>query len=558
MNLKNVPKIEADILIIGGGSAGTMAAVRAKEVNPDQTVVIFEKGDFQFSGSIPRGMDALNIVALPGIASPEDFVAANRAYCAGICDDPKSLVLAQRSYPLMKTLIDWGVAFPRDNGNYDVTTLHPYKKFTVTMDSPDLKRILVEKAIDSGCRVENRTVALKLLKEGETVCGAIGMNVRSGEIIVCVAKSVILSAGGTARFGMPQNGEIYGTYDFPGNTGDGYLLGYRSGAKLTSMEHTMCYVILKDVETPGTAMMIEKGAKIIDAAGNALFEEGFYDLSEVNRIQNSPAGPLRLRLSHLPEEKIEEIEHLIFTLERPSCERFLKGRNVDMRKSDVELATTELFLCGGHGQAGLTVDETAATTVAGLYAAGDTAPLGRGYLTGAFVFGQLAAENGTAFARDRGQPVPEEKGFLTFMEKLDGYRKQQYNPVPVRDFEFKLRKTITDYLMPPKNEYKLNILLERIEQFRKDMKTQVRIETQRNLNETFEVENILASAYLSTTSSLERKESRWGFWHKRGDYPHKDDSNWVKHIDLQINPNAQEPEISYRSPVRIEEIGDFA
>ena len=54
MDLTNVPKIKADILIIGGGSAGTMAAIRAKEVNPEQAVVIFEKGDFQFSGSIPR------------------------------------------------------------------------------------------------------------------------------------------------------------------------------------------------------------------------------------------------------------------------------------------------------------------------------------------------------------------------------------------------------------------------------------------------------------------------------------------------------------------------
>ncbi|MFC1887110.1 hypothetical protein ACFLZM_08680, partial [Thermodesulfobacteriota bacterium] len=270
------------------------------------------------------------------------------------------------------------------------------------------------------------------------------------------------------------------------------------------------------------------------------------------------AGPLRLRLSHLPEEKIEEIEHLIFTLERPSCERFLKGRNVDMRKSDVELATTELFLCGGHGQAGLAVDETAATTVPGLYGAGDTAPLGRGYLTGAFVFGQLAAENGSAFGKDRGKPVPEERGFLKFMEKLKGYRGQQYNPVPVRDFEFKLRKTITDYLMPPKNEYKINLLLQRLDRFRNDLKNQIRVETQRNLNETFEVENILDSAYLSSIASLERKESRWGFWHQRGDFPQKDDSNWMKHIDLQINPNAQEPEISYRPPVRIKEIGDFA
>jgi len=556
MNLKNVPKIKADILIIGGGSAGSMAAIRAKEVNPEQTVVIFEKGDFQFAGSIPRGMDALNVVAVPGIASPEDFVAVNREYCHGICDDPKSYVLAKRSFPLMNRLIDWGVVFPKDNENYDITTLHPHKKFTVTMDSPDLKQILVQKALDAGCRVENRTVAVELLKEGPSVCGAIGLNVRTGEIIVCIAKAVILSAGGTARFGMPGNGEIYGTYDFPGNTGDGYLLGYRAGAKLTSMEYTMCYVILKDVETPGTAMMIEKGAKIIDASGNSLFEDG-YDLSEVNRVQNSPSGPLRLRLSHLPEDKIAEIEHLIFTLERPSCERFLKGRNVDLRKADVELATTELFLCGGHGMAGLAVDETAATTVSGLYGAGDTAPLGRGYLTGAFVFGQLAAESGSQFAVDRGEPVPDEHIFMHFMEKLEGYKRQLYNPVPVRDMEYKLRKQINDYLMPPKNAYKLNLLLERINRFRDDLKKQVRIGTQRDLNQVLEVENILESAYLSTIASLERKESRWGFWHQRGDHPLRDDANWLKHIELKMNPNAQEPDIGYRSPRRIQEIGDF-
>jgi len=32
----------------------------------------------------------------------------------------------------------------------------------------------------------------------------------------------------------------------------------------------------------------------------------------------------------------------------------------------------------------------------------------------------------------------------------------------------------------------------------------------------------------------------------------------MKHIDLQLNPNALEPEISYRTPLRIPEIGDFA
>jgi succinate dehydrogenase/fumarate reductase flavoprotein subunit len=294
MTFKSVPNIKADILIIGGGSAGTMAAIRAKELFPEMSVVLFEKGDFQYSGSIPRGMDALNVVVIPGIASPEDFVAINREYYHGICDDEKSYVLAKRSYPLMNKLIGWGVAFPKDNGGYDITTLHPHKKFTVTMDTPDLKQILVKKALDAGCRVENRTVAVDLLREGSAVSGAIGLNVRTGEIIVCTAKAVVLSAGGTARFGLPANGEIYGTYDFPGNTGDGYLLGYRAGARLTGMEYTMCYCIMKDAETPGTAMILDKGGKLIDAFGKTVMEKGF-DLSEVNRMQNGPSGPMDSR-----------------------------------------------------------------------------------------------------------------------------------------------------------------------------------------------------------------------------------------------------------------------
>ena len=58
-------RIDADFLIIGGGSAGCMAAIRALESNPKLKVVIFEKSDLKYGGSIARGMDALNIVIHP-------------------------------------------------------------------------------------------------------------------------------------------------------------------------------------------------------------------------------------------------------------------------------------------------------------------------------------------------------------------------------------------------------------------------------------------------------------------------------------------------------------
>lgn len=59
--------IKADVLIIGGGSAGCLAAIKAKELNPSLEVVIFEKGDIKRGGSIAMGMDALNIAAVPGV-----------------------------------------------------------------------------------------------------------------------------------------------------------------------------------------------------------------------------------------------------------------------------------------------------------------------------------------------------------------------------------------------------------------------------------------------------------------------------------------------------------
>ena len=84
---REYPVFDADILIVGGGSAGVMAAIRAKTMNPDQKVIVLEKGDFKYSGCIARGMDALNIVAIPGIASPADYVEGNSIACDGVMDE---------------------------------------------------------------------------------------------------------------------------------------------------------------------------------------------------------------------------------------------------------------------------------------------------------------------------------------------------------------------------------------------------------------------------------------------------------------------------------------
>lgn len=540
------PVVEADVLIIGGGSAGSMAAIRAKEVNLDQKVVVFEKGDFKYSGCIARGMDALNIVAIPGKEDPELYVESNAIACQGIMDEPPSYIMAKRSWEMMEKLIDLGVYFPQDeNGEYERLQVHPKGRFCVTMKEPELKAILAGRAMELGARVVNRIITLRLLKENGRVCGAIGMDVRSGEMLVCKAKSVIISAGGTARFGLPENGYLYGGYDFPGNTGDGYILAYRTGAKLSGFEYTLVYYIIKDINAPLLYITLTRGAHLLNAFGQTFHEDhpGVLLMHDEHQAQR---GPMRIIMNHLPEEKIKEIEDILFTTERPVQERFFKGRGVDFRSGEIELWPTDCYLCGGHGLTGVMVNDKAETSVPGLYAAGDASLVARGHLTGALVFGMIAAENASEYAQSAAEPVIDQDQVGSFLSDRNAKLSQDKNEIAVEEFEFKVRRVINDYIKPPKNDYKLNRALWWMDRFREEQRTMVSVKSIHDLFKLYEVENIIQCAHMSAIASRVRTESRWGLWHQRSDYPKRNDEKWMKHIVLTMGDRLEDIQVSYQ------------
>jgi succinate dehydrogenase/fumarate reductase flavoprotein subunit len=542
--LENERTIQTDILVIGGGSAGCMAAIRAKEANPALDVTVFEKGDLMYSGCIARGMDALNIVAIPGFTTPELYVEANTIACDGVVDAPPSHVMAQRSYALLKKLEGWGVYFPKKNGRYETMKVHPKGEFLVTMKEPDLKVIIARKTYEMGCRVLNRTMGFRLLTEGDRIAGAVGFNLKTGELIVCRAKAVILCSGGLARFSLPTSGYLYGVYDFPNNTGDGWLMAYRAGADLTGLEHTTCYCIIKDISAPLLYITLTRGAMVLNGFGEEI-QGGHISIKSLVQEYVEDRGPLFIRMRHLPEDKIREIEDILFTTERPVMERFFQGRGIDFRRSDIELFNTEHFLCSGHGLAGVVVDRYGETNVRGLLAAGDVACVAKGHLTGAFTFGEITAERAAAICGQENHAPVSSGQLVEAREKIQGVLDMN-GPVSPHEFEYKVRRLITNYLIPPKNRTKLLLGLQWMERFRRELPDLVHVTDPHWASKILEMESIIEVSALSAHASLVREESRWGFWHHRTDFPKKDDEHWLRHVVLRRGEDPTAPEISFK------------
>ena len=200
--------------------------------------------------------------------------------------------------------------------------------------------------------------------------------------------------GRAAGSACPRSGYLYGTYENPTNAGDGHAMAYHAGAELSGLECFQINPLIKDYNGPACAYVANPfGGYQVNNRGERFVDCDYWSgqmMAEVAREIASARGPVYLKLTHLPEESISALEGILHTTERPTRGTFHADRGHDYRTRDVEMHISEIGLCGGHSSSGVWVDENAATTVPGLYAAGDLACVPHNYMIGAFVFGDLA------------------------------------------------------------------------------------------------------------------------------------------------------------------------
>src|SRR6476646_9972808 len=94
--------LDCDVLVIGGGTAGTMAALSA--ASEGARVLILEKAHVRHSGALAMGMDGVNNAVIPGKATPEDYVREITRANDGVVNQRTVYQTATRGFDMVKRL----------------------------------------------------------------------------------------------------------------------------------------------------------------------------------------------------------------------------------------------------------------------------------------------------------------------------------------------------------------------------------------------------------------------------------------------------------------------
>jgi len=265
--------IETEFLVVGGGLAGSMTALRAKKNNPNLDVTIIDKAKMEWSGD-GVGLDNFNHIPLRKadfnkVVTDDDVDKAifGAKRLQGLKDYALEAEQMKNPFISQPLLEEIGVRVREDDGTLMVLQAYrtgvnwgriqydengsPEPLFGSFSRGSDLKLRLGNAVRKLGTRVLDRTMLTGIVtRDGEAI-GATAINTRTNEFLFIKAKAILISTGGIARV-YPYMSSPYPNNNFysitsPVLTGDGHIAALEAGAKLYCMEMGGYYNVSKGV-----------------------------------------------------------------------------------------------------------------------------------------------------------------------------------------------------------------------------------------------------------------------------------------------------------------------
>ena len=549
MQINGLNRLTTDVLIIGGGTAGCYAALTIREKS-DASIIIAEKANIKRSGCLAAGVNAINAYIVEG-RKPEDYVEYAKKDADDIVREDLLLTMSERLNEVTAKMEKLGLVILKDeNGKYVARGNRNIK-----INGENIKPILAD-AVNG---LENVTVINRLnitdyIVKDNTILGAVGFNIDTGEVYEIRAKKVLCATGGAAGLYKPNNPGFsrHKMWYPPFNTGAGFAMGINAGAEMTTFEMRFIALRCKDTIAPTGTIAQGVGAKQVNSLGEIY--ENRYGLTTSQRVYGTVReniegrGPCYLRTEGISSEQDESLKKAYLNMAPSQTLKWIEsGKNPS--EQNVEIEGTEPYIVGGHTASGYWVDTNRRTTINGLYAAGDVAGgCPQKYVTGAMAEGEIAAED---IVKELNRSDITENAFSQstadeYADKLTDERIKEYNEYLRREdkdtifsteeLEEAMQKVMDTYAGGIGSHYQFNenqlkLAKEKIEQI-ETLSEKANAKDYHELMFVYELKERLTVCQVLIEHLKARKETRWHSFAENLDYPEKSDE-WLKYVNTR-------------------------
>ena len=567
-----------DVIIVGGGGAGLMAALNASR--RAKTAVLSKLYPTRsHTGAAQGGIGA----ALGNLEEDHwEWHAFDTVKGSDYLGDQDAIeFMCREAVQAVYDLEHFGLPFSRTSdgriaqrpfgGHTNNLTKKPVRRSCYAADRTGhmILQTLYQQCIKNGITFYDEFQVLDLILSDGKAAGVVAVELATGELHVFHSKAVVFATGGHGRmWEITSNAYAY--------TGDGVAITLRNGIPAEDMEffqfhptgiYKLGILITEAVRGEGGILFNGKGERFMeryaptikDLASRDVISRAIYlEIKEGRGIDGKDYVYLDVR----PEtvNKYAELDGRTRpdgTPYRVTAEEILSKipditdfcrtyLGVDPVKDPMPIQPTAHYAMGGipTNKYGEVVIDAEGTVLPGLYAAGECAcvsvhganRLGTNSLVDLVVFGKYAGIKAAEYANGADLPrlpADPDGGVRRQLDNLlNGSGREK-----AAQIGRELRKVMSDDVGVFRTEEGLQQAVEKVRELRERYK-QVRVSDggkifNTELLNTWELGCLLDAALVTAVSALERKESRGA--HAREDYPRRDDENWLKHTLAWLN-----------------------
>jgi succinate dehydrogenase flavoprotein subunit len=547
-----VPK--HDVLVIGAGLAGQRAALAAAEDGVSVGIISKVHPVRSHSNAAQGGITA----ALQEDDSWESHAFDTIKGSDYLADQDAVAIMCREAPAELLHLEHLGVTFHRNEEGKlgtrafgGASAARTYYVADITGQA--IMHVLYEQLMRFGEEISRYeewfTTGLVLDDEGRCV-GAVTRNIRDGSMELFEAKNVILATGGNGQMFRPTTNALI-------CTGDGISMAYRAGARLMDMEMIQYhpttlagkgFLITEGARGEGAHLLNAKGERFMETYAPNKMELASRDVvsraeqTEINEGRGFPDGTVALDITVVPRKRIHEALREIVLVGRDFA-------GVDITSEPIHIKPGNHYAMGG-----VRTDVFGATSVPGLYAAGEVAcvsvhggnRLGANSLLDTLIFGRRAGEH----AADRSkkvEPKPPSEAALADEERTitEIIGRERGSGRRVSELRRELGEAMNEHVAVFRDAEGIQSALDTVRRIREQAASAYIDDRGTVFNQdvlgAIELGYMLDNAECACVGALHRTESRGAQY--RTDFPERNDDEWLKHIDLSLN--ADGPEIDY-------------